>query len=189
MRAFSKAAALAAAVFLASSAVLLPVTALAQSASSAIESSAAIVTGGTVSVSLAAYINPIIEFVGSLAGLGAAASIVALIVSILPPVVRPFATSAVQSAIAHFIEQGIGWAIQEVENFDKDKKVDFNVGSAGVASALGYVLNAAPAFLVKLAGGKDAISSLIVSALGKFGIMLDSGVSAQQVASTAAKST
>jgi hypothetical protein len=180
MRAFLKAAALAAALF-----VLFPLVALAQDASS---SAVAVVTGRDVTVQTSGFLNPIIEFVGGLLTL-AVAGLVAMVVNFLPGVVRPFITAQVQAAITKFIQQGIGWAIQEVEGFDKDKVVNFNAGSAGVASALAYVLNQAPAFLIKLAGGKDAITNLIVSELGKFGIVLDTGVSAQQVASTAAKST
>lgn len=180
MRAFLKAAALAAALFV----IAIPLAAFAQDASS---SAIAVVTGTDVTVQASSVLNPIIEFVGGLLTL-AAAALVAMAVRFLPAAIRPLITTAVQAAVARFIEQGIGWAIQEVEGFDKDKTVNFNVGSAGVASALAYVLNQAPPFLIKLAGGKDAITNLIVSFLGRFGIVLDTGVSAQQVASTAAKS-
>lgn len=186
MRAFFKVAALAAALAFASLTLFAPpIAAFAQEVSS---SALAVVDGGKVSVEVAGALNPVLEFLGGLLTL-AVASLVALAVRFLPAAIRPLITTAVQTAIARFIEQGIGWAIQEIEGFDKDKRIDFNVGSAGVASALAYVLNQAPPFLIKLAGGKDAIVNLIVSFLGRFGIVLDTGVSAQQVASTAAKAT
>jgi hypothetical protein len=75
--------------------------------------------------------------------------------------------------IANYVRQGIAWAIQEVENFDKDKVITLDVGNAGVASALRYVLEHAPAWLVGLAGGKDKIVQKIVAFLTDHGIVLD----------------
>lgn len=182
MHAFLKAVALAAAValFFVSGETI----AIAQAASSA----AASAPNTSVSISVATYINPILETLGALIGTAAAGSIVALLVAFVPAWLRPLATQAVQATIAHYIVDGIGYAIQEIEGFDKDKTIDVNVGNAGVASALRYVLAQAPTFLINLAGGKDAIVAKIIAFLHQFGITLDAATAPAQVASTAAKS-
>jgi len=175
MRAFLKAAALgvAAALF------FVPALAFAQS-------SAPADTSSVVSITLSTFLNPVIELLGLI--LGAAVSwFVVQIVAFLPGWARVLFTAAIQAQVANFIRQGIAWAIQKVEGFDANKTVSFDVGSAGVAEALRYVIEHAPGYLVNLAGGKDAIVQKIIAFLTEHGIVLDTNVSPEQVASVAAK--
>ncbi len=90
-----------------------------------------------------------------------------------------------QAAIANFIRQGIAYAIQWVEGFDKDKSISLNVGSSAVAVAARYVIEHAPPFLVGLAGGEDKIKDKIIALLGEFGIVLDPEVYPDQVKASA----
>lgn len=144
---------------------------------------------GVVTVTVADHVNPLLEFIGGLLGSAVAcASIVALVVRFLPAWVQPFATPTVQAMLAHYLEQAVLWAIQEVEGFDKGKTIDVNVGSAAAAAALKFLLDQAPDFVVKLAGGKDAIAKAIVAFFGRFDIVLGSGVQPEQVAAAAAES-
>lgn len=174
MRAFSKAVALVVALF------FIPALAFAQSS---IEPSATVVVFDPSSI-----LNPVLELLGVIIA-AAVSFLVARIVAFLPAWARVLFTAAIQSQLTAFIKQGIAWAIQEVEGFDKDKTISVDVGNAGVASALRYVLEHAPAYLINLAGGKDAIVQKIIAFLTEHGIVLDSGVVPQQVAATAAKST
>jgi len=140
-----------------------------------------------VSIHIADLLNPIIETLGVILG-AAVTFFVARVVSFLPGWARVLFTAAIQAQVANFIRQGISWAIQKAEGFDQDKTVSFDVGSAGVAEALRYVLEHAPSYLVNLAGGKDAIVQKIIAFLTEHGIVLDANVSPEQVAATAAKS-
>jgi len=154
--------------------------AFAQASSSAPDSS-------VVTVSVAEHLNPILEFIQVLLE-AATGGLILLLMRFLPGWLRPLITAQVQAAITVFIRQGIAWGIQEVESFDKDKVISFDVGNAGVASALRYVLDHAPEWLVNLAGGKDAIAAKIVAFLTEHGIVLDKDVDPTAVATTAAKS-
>lgn len=139
-----------------------------------------------VSATIGTYLNPILETLGVILA-ACVTFFVGRLVSILPAWAQVLFTAAVQSMISNYVRQGIAWAIQEIEDFDKDKVISFDVGQAGVASALRYVLDHAPAFLVNLAGGKDAISQKIIAFLTEHGIVLDKDVVPQQVAVAAAK--
>lgn len=183
MHAFLKAVALAAAV------ALLFVSGETIAIAQAVSSAASSAPDTTVSISLATYVNPILDTLAALFGTAAAGSIIAVLVAFVPAWLRPLATAAVQATLSHYIVDGLGYAVQEIENFDKDKTVTLDVGSAGVASAVNYVLTNAPSFLINLAGGKDAIVNKIIAFLHQFNITLDTGVSPAQVASIAAKST
>lgn len=186
MRAFLKAAALALVVTFA--VTLMPsVAAFAQDASSSIAVPAT--TGDTiVTVPLGDWTTQVLDVVGAIL-LGLVSLLVATAARFLPGWLRPLVTASVQAAIANFVRQGIAYAIQEVEGFDKDKTISLDVGNAAVASALRYVIEHAPDWLVGLAGGKDAIAEKIIAFLGEHGIVLDSGVAPAQVASTAVKAT
>lgn len=140
----------------------------------------------SVSFDLASVINPIIEVLGVIAGT-AVTFIVVRLVGLLPGWVQVLFTAAVQAQMGSFIRQGIAWAIQEVVGFDKDKTITLDVGNAGVAAALRYVIEHAPSFLVDLAGGKDAIVEKIIAFLTEHGIVLDTAVSPAEVANTASK--
>lgn len=179
MRAFIKAAAMAAALAFAAT-FAAPLVALAQdvvsSASSAVDSS-------IVAVSVSDAVNPWLNILTDLVNLGAIGTLLGVVVKLLPSWAQTF----VRKAMAPYIEQGILWAIQEVIDFDKDKVISFDVGSEGVAAALRIILQEAPGWLVRLAGGREAIVNWVIAWLGKFGIVLDAETQPAQVASVALK--
>ena len=181
MHAFLKAVALAAAValLLASGETI----AFAQAASSAASAS-----DTTVTISLATILNPILNWIAPLFGSAFAAGLIAIFLGFVPAPLRPFITAGVETALSHYIVQGIQWAIQDIEGFDANKTIPVNVGNAAVASALKYVLAQAPAWLVSLAGGQSAVAAKIVAFFHQFGITLDTGVDPSAVASEGAKS-
>lgn len=181
MRSFLKGAAMVAVLALAAMPALAPMAAFAQSASSSVLASVPPDSTTIVTVPYGDLANQVLDIVGTVAA-AAVAALVALAASMLPGWLRPLITASVETAIGHFIDQGVNYAIQEVEGFDKDKTISLNVGNAGVASALNYVVAQAPGFLIKLAGGKDAVISKIIAFLSKFGIVLDTGVAPAAVA-------
>ncbi len=183
MRAFLKAAALAAAVSLAALPLLLPAVSLAQDAVSSMASIASSIPpdSSIVTVPIGDWATPIVEVFGAIL-MAAVSSLVAIVVGFAPQWLRPLITTVVQNAISAFIRQGIGYAIQWVVGFDKGKTIDLNVGSTAVAVALRYVVDHAPDFLLKWAGGEDAIKEKIIALLGEFGITLDDQTSPAAVA-------
>ena len=141
-----------------------------------------------VTVPIGDWTNRVVDLFGALLT-AAVTALIAIAIRFLPNWLQPLITVTVQTAIAGFVRQGFGYAIQEVENFDKDKTVDLNVGSAGVASALTYVIQHAPPFLINLAGGKDSIVEKIIAFLTEHGITLDSSVQPAQVAAATVKAS
>ena len=191
MRALLKAAALAAVVALSFTPVLAPVAALAQATVSSVSSIAIPTPADTstvVTIPLGDWSTQVLDLAGSLL-MAAAAALVAVGVRFLPGWLQPLVTASVQAAIANFIRQGFASAIQQVEDFDKGKTVTFDVGSAAVATALTYVIEHAPPYLVNLAGGRDAIVQKIIAFLDEHGIVLGTGVQPGQVAAAALKAS
>ena len=139
----------------------------------------------TVSIPVDAWLNPIIEFIGLVAG-GLATALVGILVSFLPKGLKAFATAQVQAALAGWIRQAINYAIQQVEGFDKGKTISFDVGTSGLAVALRFLIEHGPGWLLKLAGGPEKLKAQILAALSDHGIVLDSGVRPEAVAAATA---
>ncbi|OJX17964.1 MAG: hypothetical protein BGO82_17295 [Devosia sp. 67-54] len=164
-------------------AVLSPLAAIAQETATTVAGTPA---GDTiVTVPLGNWTTNVLDIAGAIL-MAAVASLVAIAARMLPDWLRPLVTTAVQAAIANFVRQGIAYAIQAIEGFDKNKTIDLNVGSAAVAVALRYVIEHAPGFLVGLAGGEEAIKDKIIALLGEVGITLDASTMPAAVKAQAA---
>ena len=145
----------------------------------------ALAADSTVSIPVDSWLNPILEFIGVIAA-ALATWLVGLLVGFLPKWAQAAITAQAQAALAGWIRQAINYAIQQVEGFDKDKTISVDVGSSALATALRFLIEHAPAFLIKLAGGPDKIKAQILAALSDHGIVLDSGVLPEAVAARAA---
>ncbi len=140
-------------------------------------------SNSTVTVQ-ADQLNPVIEFFGLiLMGLGG--TLIAMLVKLLPGWARPFINAAVQAALANWYRQGIASAIQEIEGFDKNKTISLDVGSSGLAWALRFLIEYAPRFLLKIAGGPEKVKAQILTYFTEHGIVLDQGVTTAAVAEKA----
>jgi len=137
-----------------------------------------------VSIPVDAWLNPILEFIGLILA-GLATWLVGQLVRFLPTWAQAVITAQVQAALAGWIRQAINYAIQQVEGFDKGKVISFSVGSSALATALRFLIDHGPAWLLKLAGGPDKIKAQILAALSDHGIVLDTGVLPEAVAAAA----
>ncbi len=129
-----------------------------------------------------------LTFVVQIAGAVAAASaafIAAWVAKMLPAWARPFAGAMLERYLADWIRKGIGYAIQEVEKFDKDKTISIDVGSTALATVLRFLIDNAPGWLLKLAGGPEQIKAKILALFTEHGIVLDQGVTTASVAAKA----
>jgi len=136
----------------------------------------------SVTVPIGAWLDPIIEFIIGVVLAAGATWLVGVLVGFLPQWLRPLVNAAVQAALAGWIRQAINYAIQQVEGFDKDKSISFDVGSNALAVILRFLIEHGPGWLLKLAGGPDKLKAQILAALSDHGIVLDSGVLPAQVA-------
>lgn len=139
----------------------------------------------TVSIPVDTWLNPALEFLGLIAA-GGATWLVGVLVAFLPKGMRALVNTAVQTLLANWIRQAINYAIQQVEGFDKGKVISFSVGSSALATALRFLIDHGPAWLLKLAGGPDKIKAQILAALSDHGIVLDTGVLPEAVAAATA---
>lgn len=135
----------------------------------------------TVTIPVADWLNPVLEFLAAI-GVGLATWLVGVLVGFLPAWLRPLINTAVQAALAGWIRQAINYAIQQVEGFDQNKTISFQVGSSGLAAALRFLIEHGPTWLLKLAGGPDKLKAQVLAALSDHGIVLDANVPPQAVA-------
>lgn len=102
--------------------------------------------------------------------LGGAASIIAAVsAAVIAWAFRFLPASVVQilqtMQVDQLLGKAIGYAINAVAGAEKDKVLKVDVANAVVATALQYVVDHAPAWLVSWMGGTDAIEQKILARL------------------------
>ena len=80
----------------------------------------------------------------------------------LPSNIAAMLTSA---RVIQIVEKGIDYGLNSVAGAVKGKTLDVNVGNAVVAQSVQYVVDQAPGWMVKWAGGEDGIRRMIVARL------------------------
>jgi hypothetical protein len=157
MRAFIKAAALAAVVALSFMPALMPVAALAQAASS----SAVVVAAPDTIVSV-----PWGDWLATLLGDAAAVLsvvILGVVTRFLPATLKAWLTAQRTAQVEQLLERALGFAAQKIAIAVKGKVLDVDVHNQMVEDALQYAIDHGPAKLIAWMGGADAIEQKIIA--------------------------
>lgn len=145
----------------------------------------AMAADNTVTIPWGDWLNAVLEFAAAILML-AIGGLIGALVKFLPAWLQPMITAQVQAALAGWIRQAIHYAIQQVEGFDKGKTITFDVGSGALAVAVRFLIDHAPSWLLKLAGGPEKLKAQILAQLSEHGITLASGVQPADVSAATA---
>lgn len=144
----------------------LPVAVVPAAADAGVKADNAVVVqdANTITIPAANYIDQIAVVIRDI-GTAALPALAALILTMLPMPIRAFAGPFMQKFMDQLLQRAIDYGVNAVKGATKDGNLNIPVGNAVLAHALQYVIDHAPGWLIKAAGGEDGLRQKIFARL------------------------